>query len=82
MNLKLLSQHLRQPAVRSQLLQGYEGPCSIGIGLHPAGNGAYAVIVEVVDGAELQPVPPIEVNGESFPVIVRGGYQQAHPLAH
>lgn len=82
MNLKLLSQHLRLPAVRSSLLQGYEGPCSIGIGLAPDGSGRPAVIVEVVDGAEFSSPSPIEFNGDSIPVVVRGGYVQARPLAH
>lgn len=82
MNLKLLSRHLQQPTVRSHLLRGYNGPCSIGIGLDPAGSGRPAVIVEVQDVTEFQAPTPVEFNGESFPVVVRGGYAQARPLAH
>jgi hypothetical protein len=82
MDYKLLSRHVRQPEVLRHLLGAYQGPYSIGVGHDPAGTGGPAVIVEVVDDKLLPEPHPVQFDGEAVPVIVRGGYAQAHLLKH
>lgn len=70
MDVKSLSRLLELPEVHRQLLAGYGGPYSMGIGQAPDRTGS--VVVLHVSGEPLRPFPDhLDLLGEVVPVVVK-----------
>lgn len=80
MNVEKLSRLLESPETHRQILRGYSGPYSLGIGQDLQRSQGPVVVLQVASlPAEAIPAE-IQLNGETVAVVVRTGFVQPRPL--
>jgi hypothetical protein len=74
MDISSLRHSLERPEVVLQILAGYSGPYSLGIGKGPA------IVLQILDADQIRFPARIFIGGEAVPVIVRRGFRMPEPL--
>lgn len=70
-----LAAEVESPALHRTLLQGFDGPYSLGVGRD--GASAQAVLLLMVPKFATQAFPArVTIDGESVPVVVQRDFQQ------
>lgn len=78
MNAEKLAEAIRSPETAEDILSGYVGPYSLGVGLR---NGRIVVLLRVKDATGFPFPEQVVFDQEVVPVVVEGGFASPSPTS-